>query len=99
MAQIPTAGGDVTALSASSNTTHEQHNGNSPQKDDFETEPSAIEKETELTDTAEDKDVEAAAPALLASENYSVFTVPQKRAIVVAGSFLGLFSPVSLSSS
>jgi hypothetical protein len=32
---------------------------------------------------------------VIAGEDYSVFTVPQKRSIIVAGSFLAWFSPVS----
>lgn len=48
-----------------------------------------------------EKDVEAAQPAetqhgnAIAGEDYSVFTTHQKRSIIVAGSFLAWFSPVS----
>ena len=31
----------------------------------------------------------------VASEDFSVFTIPQKRAIIVAGSFIGWFSPMT----
>lgn len=34
-------------------------------------------------------------PNTIAGEDYSVFTTPQKRSIIVAGSFLAWFSPVS----
>lgn len=48
-----------------------------------------------MVDEKEDVESSKAVPAaVLASEDYSVFTVPQKRAIVLAGSFLGLLSPV-----
>lgn len=56
---------------------------------------------TEHTGAHDDKDVEAQQEeqpqyrTTLASEDYSAFTVPQKRAIIVAGSFLAWFSPVS----
>jgi hypothetical protein len=56
---------------------------------------------TEPTDALKDKDVEAQQKVdpqhrnVLAGEDYSAFTVPQKRAIIVAGSFLAWFSPVS----
>ncbi|KAF2487046.1 major facilitator superfamily domain-containing protein [Neohortaea acidophila] len=47
----------------------------------------------------EKKDVEAqvspAAHAALATEDFSIFTVPQKRAIIVAGSFISWFSPMT----
>ena len=52
------------------------------------------------SDAEKDEDVEASAEQpsqhddVLAKEDYSVFTVPQKRAIVLAGSFIGWFSPV-----
>ena len=55
----------------------------------------------EPTDAPKDKDVEAQQgvdpqhPNVMAGEDYSAFTVPQKRAIIVAGSFLAWFSPVS----
>lgn len=50
-------------------------------------------------ETQSKQDVEAG-PAdqradVLAKENYSVFTVPQKRAIILVGSFVGWFSPMS----
>lgn len=34
-------------------------------------------------------------PEIVATEDYSVFTVPQKRAIVLAGSYLSWFSPMT----
>jgi len=45
----------------------------------------------------EEKDAEKAADpsGLVASEDFSVFTVPQKRAIVLAGSFISWFSPMT----
>ena len=49
---------------------------------------------------AEDTDAEKAVEApsqhhdVLAKEAYSVYTNGQKKALIVAGSFLGLFSPV-----
>ena len=55
------------------------------------------------SDAAQPKDIEKQeepAPQqsnVIAGEDYSVFTVPQKRAIIVAGSFLAWFSPVSRS--
>jgi len=59
--------------------------------------PLSPEAEVLGTTVDEKEDIEASTAepaAVLASEDYSVFTVPQKRAIVLAGSFLGLFSPV-----
>ena len=32
---------------------------------------------------------------VLAEKDYSIFTVPQKKTIILAGSFIGWFSPVS----
>lgn len=58
----------------------------------------------EPSDTAQPKDIEKQEEPntqqhnVIAGEDYSVFTVPQKRAIIVAGSFLAWFSPVSHSS-
>lgn len=64
------------------------------EKSEDKIEPDRIKKDDE-------KDVEAAQPAetehgdAIAGEDYSVFTVNQKRSIIVAGSFLAWFSPVS----
>ena len=50
--------------------------------------------------TRNEKDIEASndpasqRPDIVASEDYSVFTVGQKRSIVLAGSFIAWFSPV-----
>lgn len=55
----------------------------------------------EPSDGAQPKDIEkqqeqdAQHSNAIAGEDYSVFTVAQKRAIIVAGSFLAWFSPVS----
>jgi hypothetical protein len=52
------------------------------------------------TAPTEEEDVETNAEVstnhrnAIAKEDFSVFTVPQIKAIVIAGSFLGLFSPV-----
>ena len=51
-------------------------------------------------DIANEKDIEVSdqpdlqTTGILAKEDYSIFTVPQKRAIILAGSFIGWFSPV-----
>lgn len=46
-----------------------------------------------------DQDIEQGSPqqqhAALSTEIYSVFTVPQKRAIILTGSFVSWFSPMS----
>ena len=48
-----------------------------------------------------DKEIEATteqpveADSRIEKEDYSVFTVPQKRAIILSGSFISWFSPVS----
>lgn len=70
--------------------------------------PNAIEGKARITDSAiwdhsrdQEKDADLSdqrpgnVPALVASEDYSVFTVPQKRAIILAGSFIAWFSPMS----
>ena len=67
----------------------EGHNITSRDDHEQQTEPSH-EKNSEVT--AEQPGVSS---DLVAKEDYSVFTVPQKRAIVVAGSFIGWFSPMT----
>ena len=47
------------------------------------------------SDAGEQDDLTPPNANVLAGEDYSVFTVPQKRSIIVAGSFLAWFSPVS----
>ena len=48
------------------------------------------EKDLEAVDQPSNDDAH-----LVASEDYSVFTVGQKRSIILAGSFIGWFSPMS----
>lgn len=61
----------------------------------------ASEKKLKSGEIPNEKDVESAVGSsptqddLVAKEDYSVFTVPQKRAIVLAGSFIGWFSPMT----
>ena len=66
-----------------------------------EQDPSTNPNTTEPSDAPKNKDLEAQQEAnpqhsnVLGDEDYSAFTVPQKRAIIIAGSFLAWFSPVS----
>lgn len=56
---------------------------------------------TKTNESSNEKDVEATVESstegadVVAKEDYSVFTVPQKRAIVFAGSFIAWFSPMT----
>ena len=60
-----------------------------------------LDKDELRSDRALEEDIEPATEPpterqdLVASEDFSVFTVPQKRAIILAGSFIGWFSPMS----
>lgn len=64
--------------------------------------PNETIQTTSQTTPSQEKDVEPtlleknAHTDVIAKEDFSVFTMGQKKAIIVAGSFLGLFSPVSL---
>lgn len=70
------------------------------EKDPGKSLPNDLET-NEPSDAAQPKDIEKQEEPdtqhrnAIAGEDYSVFTVPQKRAIIVAGSFLAWFSPVS----
>lgn len=61
----------------------------------------APEKDLKSEASADEKDVGATvesgggAADLVAKEDFSVFMVPQKRAIVAAGSFIAWFSPMT----
>ena len=63
--------------------------------------PSGDSETSPTTDNGQEKDIETGddpsvkRPDIVASEDYSVFTVGQKRSIILAGSFVGWFSPVS----
>lgn len=63
--------------------------------------PRPLEENAESNELSNEKDVEATerthiqANDLVAKEDYSVFTVPQKRAIILAGSFISWFSPMT----
>lgn len=61
--------------------------------------PASTEKKcsgNEHANKADEPPVESPHKAnLVATEEYSVFTVPQKRAIVLAGSYLSWFSPMT----
>ena len=53
------------------------------------------DEERATSDVEEQDDPTPPHANVIAGEDYSVFTVPQKRSIIVAGSFLAWFSPVS----
>lgn len=59
------------------------------------------EEDRQSRKPSNEKDVEATVEppvesnGLVASEDYSVFTIPQKRAIILAGSFISWFSPMT----
>lgn len=67
----------------------EQHNASTSNNNEHQNKPS------------NEKDVEGTAKRpgdgsdLVAKEDYSVFTVPQKRAIILAGSYISWFSPMT----
>jgi hypothetical protein len=52
----------------------------------------SVEKSPQLT--AEPAAEQPDHSNVVAAEDYSIFTVPQKRAIIVTGSFAALFSPM-----
>ena len=73
----------------------------SDREKDVEDKNTSVGHEVPRNDAGNEKNVDDSAeptserPNIVANEDYSLFTIPQRRAIILAGSFIGWFSPMS----